>query len=466
MDTSVVNIATGIECDVYIGRGRDGIWGNPFIINRHGNRRDVITKHRPYLIDQFLSGDRTWEQIKGLHGQILGCHCYPQACHGDTLKYFADMAVTFDTEEEFLGFVRKEKGEKDERPPEVRLQHLQIGRSTLEKELENAQQLHRKASSGGAADMRVFDALLQQKTDSLKNCIEEIEALEEEVGVQPAPPQPRKTKPVRPKKRKQEPKQQDSKQQDSKQENPEMSTQTQQAPQMDPEMMEQFQLFLQFQQMQQQNGGQLPATPAAPPPPPLWTYQTTKPTRSGRTYVEVMRGNEVVVHVPSEHWHEGIFHACQLDDIDPPDNNGAGKILLRTEILVDSRYIGRIAATPDQCPTTLQSILDKFGDVPRHQKVTTPEIEGQAEHKHYRFPNPEATAVETVTAEEQEAKQATRTTTPPASNGKAEYDEGMLTDLVKELSDEGLTRPEIKAEIENEHGIAISLNKISQLKNK
>ena len=103
MDTTVVNIGIGEECDVYIGRGRGGIWGNPFIINRHGNRQDVITKHRPYLIEQFLSGERTWEQIKELHGQVLGCHCYPQNCHGDTLKYFADMAVTFDTEEEWHG---------------------------------------------------------------------------------------------------------------------------------------------------------------------------------------------------------------------------------------------------------------------------------------------------------------------------------------------------------------------------
>ena len=315
--------------------------------------------------------------------------------------------------------------------------------------------MHRKAS-GGTSDMRVYDALLQQSEVALKECIEEIEALEKEVGVQPAPPQPRKTKPARPKKRKQEPKQQEP-----KQETPEMSAQVTTSLTAEDIAKIATQAALAAVAAQQQAQ---PAQAAATPPPPLWTYQTTKPTRSGRTYVEVMRGNEVVVHVPSEHWHEGIFHACQLDDIDPPANNGAGKILLRTEVLVDSRYIGRITATPDQCPTTLQSILDKFADVPRHQKVTAPEFENQAEHNHHHFPNPETAAVETVTAEEQEAKQAARTTTPPASNGKAknEYDEEMLTELVNDLKEEGLTNKEIQTEIREEHGFAISLPKISK----
>ena len=459
MDTTVVNIGQDGECDVYIGRKRDGIWGNPFIVNRHGNRKDVIGKHRPYLIDQFLSGDRTWEQIKDLHGQVLGCHCYPQACHGDTLKYFADMAVTFDTEEEWLEFVRKEKGEKDERPPEVRLQHLKISRSTFEKKLENAQQMHRKAS-GGPGDMRVYDALLQQSEVALKECNEEIEALEKEVGVQPVPPQPRKTKPARPKKRKQEPKQQS-------QETTEMSTQQQQVEEQPPAwaagLVARIDDLAAIVHKNQNEAPAQPAAPAAPAAPPRWTVESTNPNTKGRQYTEVKSNGESVVHMPLEHYHDGVFHAVQKDDINPPPNRGAGKILIRTELIVDTRYVGRITATPDQCPHTLQAMLGKFGELPRHQKVGNTEFEEQAEHKHYRYPNPEKTAVETVTAEEREAKQEVRTTTPPSSNGATGYDEEVMTERVKELKDEGLTNKEIQTEIREEDGVAISLPKISKL---
>lgn len=34
--------------DIYIGGG--SIWGNPFIIGRHGNREEVIAQYRQYIL--------------------------------------------------------------------------------------------------------------------------------------------------------------------------------------------------------------------------------------------------------------------------------------------------------------------------------------------------------------------------------------------------------------------------------
>lgn len=65
--------------DVYIGRG--SIWGNPFIIGKHGSRKEVTQKYRKRLRNnQELLG-----RLHHLDGKTLGCFCKPLACHGDVL---------------------------------------------------------------------------------------------------------------------------------------------------------------------------------------------------------------------------------------------------------------------------------------------------------------------------------------------------------------------------------------------
>jgi hypothetical protein len=64
--------------DVYIGRGSK--WGNPFIINKDGNRAEVIRKYREYA-KKFSR-----EELLELKDKTLGCYCKPLACHGDVLK--------------------------------------------------------------------------------------------------------------------------------------------------------------------------------------------------------------------------------------------------------------------------------------------------------------------------------------------------------------------------------------------
>lgn len=78
MITRVVNCRRE-HYDIYIGR--PSIWGNPFRVGIHGNRREVIKKYEAYI----LSRPDLMAKLPELKGKILGCWCKPQACHGDVL---------------------------------------------------------------------------------------------------------------------------------------------------------------------------------------------------------------------------------------------------------------------------------------------------------------------------------------------------------------------------------------------
>lgn len=72
---------------VYIGRGSK--WGNPFIVDRHGTRDEVITKYAEMLIGNIsLLG-----AIEELAGKYLVCFCAPEACHGDVLIELANPII-------------------------------------------------------------------------------------------------------------------------------------------------------------------------------------------------------------------------------------------------------------------------------------------------------------------------------------------------------------------------------------
>ena len=65
--------------DIYIGRGSK--WGNPFIIDKDGDRLEVIQKYEEYLVNNKKLLDSLYE----LKGKTLGCYCSPKPCHGDIL---------------------------------------------------------------------------------------------------------------------------------------------------------------------------------------------------------------------------------------------------------------------------------------------------------------------------------------------------------------------------------------------
>lgn len=87
--TSVKNKDKLEEFDIYIGRGSP--WGNPFPI-QHGpggdTREDVIRKFRSYFDKEILTNPQKKELLLSLRGYRLGCHCKPEACHGDVIAEY------------------------------------------------------------------------------------------------------------------------------------------------------------------------------------------------------------------------------------------------------------------------------------------------------------------------------------------------------------------------------------------
>lgn len=76
--TRVVNLRHE-EYDVLIARPSK--WGNPFQIGRDGSREQVIKMYEIHLRHQ----PDLLAALPELAGKRLGCHCKPEACHGDVL---------------------------------------------------------------------------------------------------------------------------------------------------------------------------------------------------------------------------------------------------------------------------------------------------------------------------------------------------------------------------------------------
>jgi hypothetical protein len=71
---------------VYVGRGRDGIWGNDFEIGKDGTRAEVIYKHRQQIIQQ----PELMARLPELEGRDLVCWRDPEPCHACTLRWLAN----------------------------------------------------------------------------------------------------------------------------------------------------------------------------------------------------------------------------------------------------------------------------------------------------------------------------------------------------------------------------------------
>lgn len=85
MQTTVVNIKKE-KYDVYIGR--PSLFGNPFLIGTHGDRRAVITKYFTYFHKRVLWDHHFLTSVYKLRGLRLGCYCRPLPCHGDVIAGF------------------------------------------------------------------------------------------------------------------------------------------------------------------------------------------------------------------------------------------------------------------------------------------------------------------------------------------------------------------------------------------
>ena len=93
-DVQLVKWAKSQGKYVFIGRGQSGIgWGNPYIINKHGNRDRVCDDY----INYFRRNNSLQSKVDSLKGKVLGCYCYPERCHGDYLASLANGGKRYPT---------------------------------------------------------------------------------------------------------------------------------------------------------------------------------------------------------------------------------------------------------------------------------------------------------------------------------------------------------------------------------
>lgn len=80
--------------DVYIGR--PGPWGNPFShLEGKGDvkvdsREEAIACYKEWLLQHPEVVKRVKRELKG---KVLGCWCFPKACHGDVLARIANELI-------------------------------------------------------------------------------------------------------------------------------------------------------------------------------------------------------------------------------------------------------------------------------------------------------------------------------------------------------------------------------------
>ncbi len=79
--TKVVNLRHD-KYEIYIGRGRGSIFGNPFVIGIDGTREEVIEKYRVYFNEKVTNDINFKKEVLKLKNKILGCFCAPLKCHG------------------------------------------------------------------------------------------------------------------------------------------------------------------------------------------------------------------------------------------------------------------------------------------------------------------------------------------------------------------------------------------------
>lgn len=77
----------------YIGRGTK--WGNNHRLGLDGSREVVIAKHKADFIEDLELQEAVWNE---LNGQVLGCSCKPEPCHGDTYVEYIKLRIKNDGE--------------------------------------------------------------------------------------------------------------------------------------------------------------------------------------------------------------------------------------------------------------------------------------------------------------------------------------------------------------------------------
>lgn len=70
---------------IFIGRG--GMWGNPYVIGKHGDRDECVNR-----FETLVKSSKYLQKVikEELAGKDLVCFCSPARCHGDIMLEIAN----------------------------------------------------------------------------------------------------------------------------------------------------------------------------------------------------------------------------------------------------------------------------------------------------------------------------------------------------------------------------------------
>jgi len=87
--TKVVNVKD-YKRKQYTLIDRTTCFGNPFVIGKHGGRKQVLELFKMYF-EWRIKHDKYFRfQVEELKGKTLACWCKPLACHGDIIAEYLD----------------------------------------------------------------------------------------------------------------------------------------------------------------------------------------------------------------------------------------------------------------------------------------------------------------------------------------------------------------------------------------
>lgn len=89
--TTVVNIKRTQQYDQYIGRagrGQDGYFGNPFVLQPGQPRGSTLDSYKTYFYEKLATNPIFKARILALKDKTLGCFCKPHTCHGDIIAEY------------------------------------------------------------------------------------------------------------------------------------------------------------------------------------------------------------------------------------------------------------------------------------------------------------------------------------------------------------------------------------------
>lgn len=79
------------EDAVYVGR--PSLFGNPFVIGKHGSREDCIRRYKHEVLSELTQAQMDFLKLV-LRGKDLVCWCAPEPCHADVLLELANDVPT------------------------------------------------------------------------------------------------------------------------------------------------------------------------------------------------------------------------------------------------------------------------------------------------------------------------------------------------------------------------------------